>query len=81
MNRNGLIPVSINSVKLKFNAIVLTETWLKSSADMVEIPGSNARHSVRSARAGGEATVLINSDSSADLSSERSVNSSSLESC
>ena len=61
-NFNSLLPI-INSTKIKFNTISLTETWLKSSnADVYGIPGYSHEYLVRESKIGGGSSIYIRED-------------------
>jgi len=59
--------VNLRRIKINFKIIVLTETWLNSSSDWLDVPGYHAFHSIREGRAGGGVTILVSCDLSAEL--------------
>jgi len=57
----------LTNFKTKFSVIVLTETWLSSSSDWLDIPGYLAFHSIRESKAGGGVSILVKDSLSAEL--------------
>ena len=57
----------LDSMPLPFPIVVLTETWLNSEEDWVNVPGYVAYHSIRKDRRGGGVTVLVHSSISSSL--------------
>jgi hypothetical protein len=71
----------LSSTGVQFHVIVLTETWLNSPDEWVDVPGFVAYHSVRSDRVGGGVTILVNSSILSEHLSDMTVNYRSLECC
>ena len=63
---------TMHIMKVEFQVIVLTETWLDTINDWNELPGYTAYHSIRSDRGGGGVTVLISSAIQSELVNELS---------
>ena len=57
----------LDSMPLPFPKVVLTETWLNSEEDWVNVPGYVAFHSIRKDRRGGGVTVLVHWSISSSL--------------
>lgn len=51
--------VFLNSLRYEFSVIVLTETWLLSESDYINVDGYVPFHSVRGDRRGGGVTILV----------------------
>ena len=49
----------LSEMKLSFHIIILTETWLRSTDEWIDIPGYHAYHNIRSNRKGGGVSILV----------------------
>lgn len=72
--------VNMKNVGTSFSVIILTETWLRSTHDWMEMPGYEAFHSVREGRMGGGVTALVRSDLSAEIMPNVTINNDCYES-
>jgi exonuclease III len=71
----------LDSLSAKFTVIVLTETWLSSEHDWIELPGYTSFHSVRRDKTGGGVTVLVDSTLKCEMYNPLTVNGAYFESC
>jgi len=51
--------ILLNNLKPRFSVVILTETWLNSIHDWIDVPGYKAFHCVREGRRGGGVTILV----------------------
>ena len=58
--------IIMETLALQFDIIIITETWLKSENDWIDVPGYNAFHTTRNSRLGGGATILASTNLSAE---------------
>ena len=53
--------LNLKNFNMHFSIVVLTETWLNSLSDWIDLPGFNAFHSIREGRPGGGVTIMVRS--------------------
>ena len=94
-NSLGIIHINIRSINKNldeflaflsqltfcFSVVILTETWLMSRSDWLEVEGLNGYHSIRSDRRGGGVSVLVRDDIKSSLINEWCINDDIFESC
>ena len=52
---------ALKTMNKDFHVIVLTETYLKSENDWIDIPGFSAIHLIRTRKIGGSCTIRVDS--------------------
>ena len=54
--------LNLQILGIRWNVVILSETWMKSESDFIPIPGYLAFHSVRNHKKGGGVSILIESE-------------------
>lgn len=73
--------VFLQSLSVDFSVIVLSETWLNSEAEWIDIPGYTSYHTIRPNRRGGGVSVLVRSNLKSSLLPDYSIQCDTFESC
>ena len=72
---------TIQSTGVNFSVIVLSETWLRTENELMDIPGYYAFHSIRQNRLGGGVSILVSNSLSAELVPSLTLNNNIFETC
>ena len=72
---------TLESYKVYFPIIVLTESWVRCESEWMPVPGYEAFHSIRPDRMGGGVTILVNTNFKATCLKEMCINNDNIECC
>lgn len=82
LNKNvDLLLLFLDSLKVDFHVIVLSETWLNDPSEMLPVDGYKSYHSVRTDRKGGGVSVLVRDTIQSQLLPQFTLNNYKLEMC
>ena len=72
---------TLDTYKVHFPIIILTETWLNDASEWTPVPGYDVFHSVRHNRTGGGVSILVDTNFKASSLPDLTINNDDIECC